>query len=205
MVSGEIYHVFNRGVEKRKTFLTNRDFEHFLEALDHYQSDSSKLSRKTKNSEIKNPRIVEILCFVLMPNHFHLLLKQIEENGISTFMNRVQNSFTKYFNTKNDRVGPLFQGPFKAVRVGTDEQLVHVSRYIHLNPLVGGLIADLEKYPWSSYRGYIGRDNDNMSIAKLKPDQILSYFKSPNDYKKFVLDQADYAKSLQFLNHHLIG
>jgi len=202
LVNGEIYHVFNRGVEKRKTFLTDKDFEHFLETLDHYQSDKSKLSRRAKNSEIRNPKIVEILCFVLMPNHFHLLLKQREDDGISTFMNRVQNSFAKYFNTKNDRVGPLFQGPFKSIRVGTDEQLVHVSRYIHLNPLVSGLVDNLEKYSWSSFHTYIGSESED--LVELKADQILGYFNSTADYKKFVLDHAEYAKSLETLKHHLV-
>lgn len=112
-------------------------------------------------------------------------------------MRKLLLSSTKYRNTKYNRQGSLFQVPFKAVHIETDEQLIHVSRYIHLNPLVSLLVKDLRLYPWSSYLGYIGT-RDNPAVKK---DEILSFFKSPKDYEKFVLNQADYGITLEKLKH----
>ena len=115
-------------------------------------------------------------------------------------MRRFIHSYTKYRNVKYNRQGPVFQGIFKAVRIETDEQLVHVSRYIHLNPLVSLLVKDLKLYPWSSYLEYIGM-RDNPAVKK---DEILSFFKSPKDYEKFILDQADYGTRLELIKHTMI-
>lgn len=132
-----------------------------------------------------------------MPNHYHFILKQIQDNGISEFINKVSNSYTKYFNTRHNRVGPLLQGQFKAVRVESDEQLIHLSRYIHLNPIISFLIKDLCKYPWSSYLDFIDLKPDKIC----QNDLVLSLFKNSQDYEKFVLDQIDYAKSLKEIEH----
>jgi len=205
--TNEIYHIFNRGVEKRKVFLTGRDYSHFLETLAYYLNPITKLSRRPKKGKgnLQNPdgRLVDVLCYCLMPNHFHLLLRQRAELGISTYMRRALNSFARYFNTKNDRVGPLFQGAFKAVRVESDEQLLHVSRYIHLNPLVDGLIERLEDNLWSSYREYVGYQSH--SALPLDVEFVLSHFSSKETYKNFVLDQVDYAKTLADIKHHDLG
>ncbi|HEX7456575.1 MAG TPA: transposase [Candidatus Nanoarchaeia archaeon] len=202
--TNEIYHVFNRGVEKRKVFLTDRGYRHFLETIEHYLAPTTKLSRKLRKG-IKHPSdvsLVEILCYVLMPNHFHFLIRQKYNDGISTFMRKASNSFTRYFNVKNERIGPLFQGRFKAIRIETDEQLLHVSRYIHLNPVVSDIVGDLEDHQWSSYPVYIGLvESQNISI---NPQDILSHFSSNEDYKKFVTDQTDYAKNLEEIKHHLL-
>lgn len=92
-----------------------------------------------------------------MPNHFHLLLQQIRDGGITEFISKLTNSYTRYFNIRNKRIGPLFQGEFKAVHVETDEQLIHLSRYIHLNPIVSYITKKLESYQWFSYLEYLGR------------------------------------------------
>jgi len=112
-------------------------------------------------------------------------------------MRKFTHSYVKYRNTKLKQQGPLFGEMFKAVRIEKDEQLLHVSRYIHLNPLVSFLVKDLKKYPWSSYPDYIGKTN-TFPLAK---DEILSFFKTPQDYEKFVLDQAEYGKTLEQLKH----
>ncbi len=199
LVTNEIYHVYNRGVEKRDVFLTDRDYKHFLETLEHYLAPVIKLSRKPKlkdNQRSETP-LVDILCYCLMPNHFHLILRQKSDNGISVFMNRVANSFTKYFNIKNDRVGPLFQGVFKAVRIETDEQLLHVSRYIHLNPLVANLAANIRDYQWSSYSAYVGDEQNNL----VSTQEVLAHFPSKEKYGQFVADQTDYARTLEQLKY----
>lgn len=204
LVNDEVYHVFNRGVAKLPTFQDQRDQKRLLKTIHYYQFQGpkpqfSQLNRFKNLDFEKNKKIVEILTYCLMPNHFHLLLKQLQDNGISELMNKILNSYTKYFNTRHDRVGPLFQGQFKAVRIENDEQLIHVSRYIHLNPLTSYLVKNLKDYPWSSYLNYLDLKDDRICTK----EQILSFFKKQN-YEKFVLDQADYAKSLKQIERLLL-
>lgn len=205
LVNNEIYHVFNRGVAKLPIFEDKRDYHRLLETLYYYQFQGpkpqfSQLKRfKDLNFE-RNKKIIEIICYCLMPNHYHLLIRQLQENGISEFINKVSNSYTKYFNTRHTRVGPLLQGQFKAVRIENDEQLIHISRYIHLNPIVSFLVKDLKTYPWSSYSNHIGLYEDKLCSKEL----VSSMFKSPQIYEKFVLGQVDHGKNLEIIKHLLI-
>lgn len=133
-----------------------------------------------------------------MPNHVHFLLKESSSNGISCFMRNFQNSYAKYFNTKTKRSGSLFQSMFKAVRIESDEQLLHVCRYIHLNPLTSYLIKEfdqLETYPWSSFRHYVNGDD----IIEKK--MIMQSFKTIEDFKKFTANQIDYQRKLDSIKH----
>lgn len=202
--NNEFYHVFNRGVEKRMTFMNRRDYNRFIETIDYYRINDPPIrfsfkSRQTfKNKTMSSP-LVEIICFCLMPNHFHMLLKQVEHHGITTFLSKLSNSYAKYFNTKFERVGPLFQGSFKAVRIEDDEQLLHISRYIHLNPLIDYLTRDIRAYPYSSYPEYLG-----LRKGFCKKEVILDNFKTPSEYEKFVLDQEDYGRSIKLIERQLI-
>lgn len=97
-----------------------------------------------------------------MPNHFHFLIKELEENGTRKFISNIQNSYAKYFNTKNERSGSLFQEMFKAVRIESDEQFVHVARYIHLNPYSAFILDNINSikvFPWSSFGDYLGTNS----------------------------------------------
>src|SRR3989304_848672 len=143
LVTNEIYHIFNRGVEKREIFLDRLDYQRFINVTWYYtvpevskyslsSSTSGNTPRGWKTGGVRKK--VEIICYCLMPNHYHFLLRQEETSGVSSFISLIQNSYTRYFNTKYKRIGPLFQGPFKAVRVETEEQLLHLSRYHNLNP-----------------------------------------------------------------------
>lgn len=201
-VNDEFYHLYNRGLEKQPIFTDKRDYSHFIRALFYYQIQNPKpkfsLYRQSKTFPIdQTKKIVDIICYCLMPNHFHLLVRQLKDGGISEFMRRFIHSYTKYRNIKYKRQGPVLQGMFKAVRVETDEQLLHLSRYIHLNPLVSFLVKDLESYPWSSYSYFLYNSN-NTSLAK---EEILKFFKSPVAYKQFILDQADYGQALEKIKH----
>ncbi len=203
--NNHFYHVFNRGVEKRNIFLTDRDHERFLQTLYYYQFSGPKPKFSTyKRFKLqdfdKNSKIVDILCYCLIPNHFHLLLRQLRDGGIQEFIRKASNSYTKYFNTKNKRVGPLFQGNFKAVTIESEEQLVHVSRYIHLNPYVSKLVENLDFFKYSSYPDFIGLRNNTLC----NKDIILNFFKSRKDYKSFVSDQKSYALELEKIKHLLI-
>ncbi len=103
---------------------------------------------------------MEILVFTLMPNHYHLMLRQISEDGIVKFMQKLGTGYTMYFNKKYDRVGSLSQGRFKAVHLTREEHLIHLPHYIHTNPYRGSTsIYDLENYRWSSFPDYIGKKN----------------------------------------------
>ncbi len=205
------YHVYNRGIERRPTFIGKREIRRALETLKYYRFTKPpvKLSKflscsdEEKNKIIQqfnqNNKLVEIIAFCLMPNHFHFLLKQLKDQGISKFISNFTNSYTKYFNTKNEREGPLFQGTFKAVLIETDEQLVHLSRYIHLNPIVAGIVEEqkLGEYIASSYPEYLGQ-NTNVICQR---ETILSFFRSRIEYKRFVHDQISYAKELKRIKH----
>lgn len=203
-VNDNFYHIYNRGVEKRQVFMIDRDYERFIQTLYYYQFSGPKPRFSTRgrfrsNTFNKNPKIVEIICYCLMPNHFHLLLKQLGDNGIQEFLSKVINSYTKYFNTKHKRVGPLFQGQFKAVAIESDEQLLHLSRYIHLNPFVAEITKDWQNYPYSSITEFISNETSMCSI-----NEILAFFKNPEKYKSFVSDQEDYGLQLARIQHLLI-
>lgn len=204
-VNDHYYHIYNRGSEKKPIFQIKWDYKRFLKTIKYYQLEGPKpkLSKYLISQIFKpdpNKKIVEVICYCLMPNHFHFLIKQTKEGGISEFMRKLSNSYTKYYNTKHNRVGPLLQGEFKAVLVKSDEQLLHLSRYIHLNPLVSYVTKNLDLYPWSSYFEYIGDVKDNICLTT----PIKEFFKAPADYQKFVLDQAAYGKELELIKHQLL-
>jgi putative transposase len=197
LAEGEVYHIFNRGIEGRETFPSERDYQRFLKTVNYYQSENPPVrfsfsKEETRNKARERKKLVEIITFCLVSNHFHFILRQLLENGTSIFMSKIANSYTKYFNTKNKRRGPLFEGVFKAVRIETEEQLTHVSRYIHLHPLTCYLVNDLKKWEFSSYSEYLGLRKEKFSA----PGSVLSLFKSPREYEQFVLDQVDYARKL---------
>jgi putative transposase len=212
----EIYHVFNRGIASQPIFLTNRDYVKAFETLIYYQNTSLPVKFSLFLSQPKDYQAetltklkkkhdfwVEIIACCLMPNHFHLLLKQCKNSGISKFIANFSNSYTKYINTKTDRNGPMFQGRFKAVHITTDEQLLHVMRYIHLNPFTSYVVKnfqDLKQYKHSSLPEYLSL-SDTSYFAK---DIVLKNFKTRVAYEKFLFDQADYQRKLNQIKHLLI-
>lgn len=177
-----IYHIYNRGVEKRKVFLDDKDYFRFIHDLFEFNDivpagkfsiAKSTIGGSTSDDRKKRVLIVEILAFCLMPNHFHLLIRQLAEGGIVKFMQKLGTGYTMYFNEKNERVGGLFQGRFKAVLVDKENHFLYLPYYIHSNPL--DLIIPkwkeegikdwrrasqfLASYRWSSYLDYIGKKN----------------------------------------------
>lgn len=210
---GEIYHVFNRSVGKIPIFTNTKAYQRALEVLDFYTytkpplkfSRYNLLPKDQKavfltNLKINNPKIVDLIAFCLMPNHFHFLVKEIEPRGISDFMRNFQNSYAKYFNTKFERTGSLFQSMFKAVRVETEEQLLHLCRYIHLNPLTSYLVRapkDLDGYNWSSWKEY-NQENGNKIV---NTSLIMGYFPTIGKFKNFTFDQVGYQRRLKEIKH----
>lgn len=196
------YHIFNRGVEKRLIFTDNQDYQVFLFYLMVYLMPLDKLLILYPELPLRLQRVnmskdIKIACYCLILNHFHLLLLQLKPHAISLLMQRITTAYTHYFNNKYHRVGSLVQGPFKAIMIENEEQLIHVSRYIHLNPVVAGLSQKAEDYPWSSYNEYIKNDKNSLCF---KTD-IINCFPTPQDYKTFTEDQIGYAKQLDDIKH----
>lgn len=183
------YHIYNRGVEKRITFQDESDYKIFLYYLFIYLADPELIKKrypKLKNA-LKQGNFYSKLVlysYALMPNHFHLLIRQTEKEHITQFMRRITNAYTTYFNKKYNRVGPLFQGVFKAIQIEKEEYLLHLSRYIHLNPV--SLHKNRpELYPWSSYKTYLEARNS----PYVNVDFILGFFSNVTPlltYKSFV-------------------
>lgn len=169
------YHVYNRGVKKQQIFLENRDYKRFLD----------------KAVEYKKKYPVKIISFCLMPNHFHFLIQQLSNGAISNFFSNLCNSHSKYYNIKYESVGSLFQGRFKAKKIDSDEYLIHLSRYIHLNPTSllksagKGLFDQLQSYSWSSLPLFLSASSNDL----VDTNDVLTYFSKKNpvaDYREFV-------------------
>ncbi len=164
-VENGYYHLYNRGVNKADIFLDDQDYSVLLGFLKKYLDPDLGSDPHSLSSE------VELLAFCLMPNHVHFLAKQRSLTGITKLMRAVFTNYVMYFNKKYNRVGTLFQGKYKAALIDNDTYLLHLSRYIHLNPTKG---SDPKTYPYSSYNYYLGEKNARW----LKPDEVLSFFKS---------------------------
>lgn len=217
LVNNFYYHVYNRGVNKKIIFSKKIDYIratnliHYYNFVDYPIKFSKFLQlHKDQRKEIwqrlsnTSNKLCEVVSYCLMPNHFHLLLKQNTNNGISKLLSNFQNGYARYFNTKYERVGPLFQGQFKAKLIEDEETLLHVSRYIHLNPYSSALIKnvkDISTYQWSSFAEYMEKSNSIISNKEL----ILNLFGSSKDkYSDFVLNQADYQKDLENIKHLIL-
>ncbi len=209
-LADSFYHLYNRGVEKRNIFLDEQDYSVFLSYLKTYllPKNTAELNKVVRSPEANYKEKakalqlldlnnfsgeIELHCYSLIPNHFHFLVKQKEENSIDSFLNSLGTRYTMYFNQRYHRVGKLYQGVYKAVLIETDEQLLHLSRYIHLNPhnFLKAPIADWEKIRLpNSFPDYLGRRKTEW----LKTDQILSYFRRTDprsDYFSFVKNYCD--------------
>lgn len=214
LIKNQIYHVFNRGIAKEPIFFNKRDYLRFIEVINFYRFSSpemrfsyyNRLEYSSKKNflddlESKGEQQVNIYSYCLMPNHFHFVLREITEDGIKNFAGNLQNSYAKYFNTKMKRTGSLFQEMFKAVRIESDEQLLHTVRYVHLNPLTSYLVKDfnqLVKYPWSSLNDYLTEIN---STPFLDTSFINAFYKSNEQFLSFTKDQADFQNKLKEIMH----
>jgi putative transposase len=203
LATGEIYHVLNRSVQGVPILKGKRECDIFLEAMKYYLQIHPlvkfSLYRMSKNRVPINfgQKLVTIINYCLMPNHFHLTLRQEQDEGIKKFLQRLSNSFAHYFSVKYKSKGHIFEGNFKAIHVENDEQLLHLSRYIHLNPVTSYLVENPKDYFYSSYRIYLGNELSEI----VDPLLVLSYFSSPKKYEKFVLDQKDYQRNLAIIKH----
>jgi putative transposase len=216
------YHVYNRGVDKRTIFEDEFDYKVFLRLLKTYLSPpnpdfSHPITQITGTSPVKLRVFtnvydkVELLCYCLMPNHFHFILKQKTKDGMTKLMKALLTSYAMYFNKKYQRVGHLFQGIYKAAYINKDSYLLQLSRYIHCNPLGTG--TNPVQWPYSSLGYYIGFKK----APWINPKAVLSFFKSPTkdfkgantlppeNYQKFVEKYQEEKDDLSEIENLLIA
>lgn len=195
---GEFYHVYNRGTDKRTIFLDDQDFMRFLQSMQefnvhgpvgslyqnsfHKKNSLRSLAPECETEEKENEKLVEIIAYCLNPNHFHFVLKQVAEKGIAKFMQKLGTGYTNYFNHKYERTGNLFQGVFKAVHVGSNEYLLHVSAYVNLNYRVHQLRSETPKYRTSEAE-FLGEVVESKKMCET--EAVLGQFRNRSDYKEF--------------------
>jgi putative transposase len=214
-VNGGFYHIFNKTIDGKRVFNNDYYAQLFLELIKFYRPHKMPISHSEylkANEDIRarlNERIksfsqfqIEILAYCLMPNHFHFLVKQRFEKGVIKFVSDLTNSFTRYFNINNERLGSLFLSPFKAVEIRRREQLIHVFRYILLNPYSAGMVSstgDLLNYPYSSLREYVLK-----KIVISDKEIIVNEFgNNTKNLEKFILDNASYQRQLELIKEHV--
>lgn len=208
----EYYHIYNRGNNKQTIFHNDSDFARFLflllclqspfvfESMSRYtkpfvQSLALNISNDILGSIIAD-RFVDLVCFALMQNHFHLILLEKEEGGISRYLHRILTAYTKYANIKYEKSGHVFQGTFQAIHIKDNEQLLYLSAYIHRNPReIAHWWGREQQYPWSSYQDYHGV---NRWGSLLQKDVLTSQFTDGKDYSEFV--ESSGAKSNNVLD-----
>jgi len=214
-VPKEFYHLYNRGVEKRPIFISNSNKDRFLSLL--YLCNSNTPIHRSDYIDKSLPdllvverekTLVDIGAYCLMPNHFHLLIHERIEKGISTFMQKLATAYTMYFNKLNERDGALFQGNFKAEHLTTDNYLKYIFAYIHLNPIgiidrnwkqheiksKKAAIKFLNNYPYSSYLDYINNGSRYPEGNILDKSAFPEYFLTPKDFRSHLQDWLDLAK-----------
>ncbi len=204
-VTGEIYHVFTKSIAGFRIFSLDEEFLRFKALLLYYNHKElpmkfSKFKRLQESLDIglkemnEHDKIVDIVAYCIMPTHIHLVMKQLADNAISIFMNNILNSYTRYFNIKHQRKGPLWEGRFKKVRVESDEQLLHLTRYVHLNPVTSQLVDLPEEWIMSSYLEYVDKIKYPISCI----ENIIEI--TPRQYKEFVEDRIGYQRELKMIS-----
>lgn len=214
----EFYHLYNRGTEKREIFTSEADRQRFLALLylcntpEPIHIDSIKKSRGSTSLELlleadQKETLVDIGAYCLMPNHFHLLVREKEERGISRFMQKLTTGYTMYFNKRHERTGSLFQGKFKATHANEDRYLKYLISYIHMNPVKlveprwkesgihdrQAVEEYLKAYRYSSYRDYIGESRIEAKI--INKNAFPDYFNNVRDFETEVSDWLAYKES----------
>lgn len=203
-VTGEYYHIYNRGVEKREIFIEEYDYLRFLLEMKEMNTNNSEknwarrpMTKLSKAEPCSNAEgLIDLVCYCLLPNHFHLILRQRVDGGISRFMHKVSTGYAMYFNLKHKHSGVVFQGTFKGKHINTNVYLLHLSRYVHLNP-IDLLVKDCSNeilcnyilsYKWSSMQFYL--QDSKRSLLDLDKKIIAGQFSNFHEYVDFVISYA---------------
>ncbi len=201
----EIYHICNKSISNYAIFAKNENVLRFLSLLEYYndKKNSSRFSYFLKTNKYSYNNLllqpeqsrVKFLGYCVMKDHYHLLLKVLDE-PISSFVGRIENGYSHYFNIKYKRMGPLWQSRFRCIRITTNEQLLHVTRYLHINPCTSRYVSKPEDWPYSSYLSYLDQNLLN-SLTEIS-------IKNSQTYRKFCEDQIDYQKTLKDIKDALL-
>ena len=213
--NGETYHIFTRSIADYKVFNNDADFDRMKQLVKYYQIENdAKFSdfigfQSVKKEGFNNffeiisqdkEFLVQIIAYCFMPTHIHLVLRQLHERGIIDYMRRVLNGYSSYFNRQHRRKGPLWESRFKNVLVNNNEQLLHLTRYIHLNPVTARLVDNPEEWHFSSYGEYLAEIDDNSAVCQF--GNLLEI--KPKTYQKFVNAQKSYQRELAKIKNLLI-
>jgi putative transposase len=212
--NGEYYHIYNREVDKREVFLESKDYLRFLTCMNLLNDERDGLMEMWRSMLKANPRaklsdsrelssekrpMVEIIAYCLNPNHYHFILKQVNEKGVEKFMHKISTGYTNYFNKKHDRSGSLFQGPFKSIHIDSNEYLLHLSVYVNANYAVHNYKE--KDWPYSSYLDYTKKREGKLCVK----ETILGQFDdSPLEYEKFMQNNVDYFREKKELEKYIL-
>ncbi|MBD3379162.1 MAG: hypothetical protein GF408_01725 [Candidatus Omnitrophica bacterium] len=210
--NNEIYHVYSRSIAQFQIFNSSNDFKRMILSLHFFKHtdpgikfwqyyESLKFHKiNTYNHDMFNGKepLVDLIAFCMMPTHIHLILRQVTDKGISRYMYMLLKSYTQYFNFRHSRKGPLWESRFRNVHVKTDEQFLHLTRYIHLNPCTSELVKNPEDWNYSSYKEYTSpRSSENNGICEF--NGLLDM--CPKKYRTFTNDRKDYQRKLHLIKH----
>ena len=177
------YHIYNRGVDRGKIYFSTENYLYFIQLL------HNNLERYTIN----------IIAYCLMPNHFHLLIMPELDDNLSSFMKSLLGSYSQALNKERERCGPLFQSRFQSILIDNETYLIHLARYIHLNPFEAGLAEAVAEWQFSNYLDIIGLRPGKLKDTSLVPDRFLT----GDEYRKFVEDYWQEWKEMQELEEYL--
>lgn len=216
LVTGEVYHVMNKSIAGYEIFISEKDYERMLHLLRFFslaeqpakfsyflQHDPQVLTGDIEGrlaALSQYGQQVQLIAYCVMPTHFHIVLKQLVDNGVSEFLRKSLNAYARYFNLKYRRKGTLWMSRFKNVRAENDEQLLHLTRYVHLNPVAAGLVEKAQAWPYSSYREYIDRENIRWPMTKF--ESLIDV--RPDEYQQFVQDHALYQRELAIIKKQML-
>ena len=206
-IKDNCYHIFNKSIAGFKIFRSTKNKLRFLSLLDYYNNHHVQKRFSQNRSDYNNHQnvklfsnssnIVKYIAYCIMPTHYHLLVKTLLDNKLSNYIGRVDNAYSHYFNKKYCRKGPLWQSRFKSVSVTNNVQLLHLTRYIHLNPTSSGLVNNPQDWSYSSYNDYLS----NQSLLKNHLTEIS--ITNQKQYKNFVEDRIDYQKKIYLIKKKL--
>jgi putative transposase len=203
-----IIHICNKSIANYNIFKDSKNCDRFIKSLIYYNNLDRKhplsLYLRNKNKfktlnllKLNKNSSLKFLAYCIMPDHYHILIKLLKDNILSKYISDVENSFSRYFNSKFYRKGPIWQSRFKSVLIKNDNQLLHLTRYIHLNPTTSNLVKKPEEWPFSSYKYYLKR---NYLKDSLKEISIISPYK----YKEFCENHIDYQKKLKIIKKSIL-
>lgn len=181
---GQYYHIYNRGAGKGLLFFNPANYEYCLRLVKQYYQEYG----------------AGVIAYCLMPNHYHFFLRQDGDQPLSRFINVLFNAYVQGLNRQQNRTGTLFEGRFRQVCVDRSEYLAHLCRYIHLNPLKGGLVSRLEDWPYSNYLEWIGQREGSLKDGEF----IHNNFSSPESYRLFVIDGQDELRAREHIEKYFL-